>query len=216
MLVLLVESPRYVRDSLCIFSASAIDEYFRKHLIVSISSECYLTLPKGQLPSTNDPSKPSLVPGGGHLLIIPISHYPTLLTIPAEMAVPIISEIETYKSALRTMFAKYNACAVFFEVARLTGKGGHAHIQLIPVPKALEGTIEDTFVEEGKKIGIEWEEDAEAALASGKGNYFKVDLPDGRKMIHLLKPGGPFNIQFGRYVQPHFHRTLVRPEVISL
>jgi hypothetical protein len=44
---------------------------------------------------------------------------------------------------------------------------------------------------------LDWEEEPERALArSGTGNYFKVELPDGGKMVHLLK--GNFDLQFGR------------------
>lgn len=39
-----------------------------KHLIVAIGSECYIAMPKGQLPPTSDPLSP--VPGGGHVLIV--------------------------------------------------------------------------------------------------------------------------------------------------
>lgn len=62
----------------------------RKHLIVAIGGECYVTLPKGQiiLPDT------SAVPGGGHVLIIPISHHPTFSTIPPDLAPPILEETE--------------------------------------------------------------------------------------------------------------------------
>ncbi|KDQ10585.1 hypothetical protein BOTBODRAFT_178064 [Botryobasidium botryosum FD-172 SS1] len=170
-----------------------------KHLIVSIGSECYLTLPKGQLPPT-DASAVSPIPGGGHLLIIPISHYPTLLSVPAELGAAIISEIETYKSALRAMFAAHNNTgAVFFEVARLSGKGGHAHVQVVPVPARLRDQVEGAFRESGAREGIDWEPEPETALDMGRHqNYFRVDLPDGRKMMHLLKQGQPFNLQFGR------------------
>ena len=45
-----------------------------KHLIVSIGTETYVTLPKGQLcrTSKDGPSEDSPVPGGGHVLIIPV------------------------------------------------------------------------------------------------------------------------------------------------
>lgn len=134
-------------------------------------------------------------------MIIPISHYPTLQAVPSELSLPIIIEIERYKSALRTFFAKHGSLAVIFEVARLSGKGGHAHVQVIPVPEALGGTIEEQFKTEGSDAGMDWEEDPDAALekASKAGeNYFRVDLPDGRKMVHILKYGKPFNLQFGR------------------
>ncbi|KAG9021845.1 hypothetical protein FRB95_001263 [Tulasnella sp. JGI-2019a] len=171
-----------------------------KHLIVSIGGECYVTLPKGQLPPTS-PGTTSGVPGGGHVLIIPISHYPTLQAVPAELAIPVISEIERYKSALRGVYAKYGCVAVALEVARLSGRGGHAHIQVIPVPETLADQVEQQFLKDGKAAGLGWEDDADAALehaAKTNGNYFKVDLPDGKKMVHVMKPGQPFSLQFGR------------------
>ncbi|KAF8743505.1 Zinc knuckle, partial [Rhizoctonia solani] len=179
--------------------------FCRKHLIVSIGSECYVTLPKGQLIPTDPSGKPPLVPGGGHLLIIPIAHYPTLLSAPPELAISIIAEVEQYKSALRNLFAKHGAAAVMFEVARLSGRGGHAHIQVVPVPLDKADKVEDIFYNNAQREGIKWEQDAEAALEGAKrggGNYFRVDLPDGRKMISLIR--GPFNLQFGRATLAEF------------
>ncbi|KAG8864844.1 hypothetical protein FRB96_003430 [Tulasnella sp. 330] len=156
--------------------------------------------PKGQLPPTGASNSPG-IPGGGHVLIIPISHYPTLQAVPVEFAIPVISEIERFKSALRDVYAKYGCVAVALEVARLSGKGGHAHVQVIPVPEALAGRVEQQFIDDGKGAGLGWEADADAALehaAKANENYFKVDLPDGRKMVHVMRPGQPFSLQFGR------------------
>lgn len=102
------------------------------------------------------------------------------------------------------MYAKYGSAAVIFEVGRLSAKGGHAHIQAVPVPLRLKDKVEETFVREGRALGIDFEADPEAALescANGRGSYFKVELPDGRKMVHLLKDSVPFSIQFGRYAR---------------
>jgi hypothetical protein len=66
---------------------------FSKHLIVAIGAECYVTLPKGQIPPTQ-PSGQTGVPGGGHVLIVPIAHYPTYSTIPPDLAQPILEETE--------------------------------------------------------------------------------------------------------------------------
>lgn len=63
-----------------------------------------------------------------------IAHYPTLLSVPADLAVPIISEIEQYKSGLRACYASYGASLLSFEVGRLSGKGGHAHVQVRDIP----------------------------------------------------------------------------------
>lgn len=77
---------------LCTFPLNFTDSalYSRKHLIVSIGVECYVTLPKGQI----IPPETATVPGGGHVLIIPISHHPTYSTIPPDLAPPILEETE--------------------------------------------------------------------------------------------------------------------------
>jgi hypothetical protein len=70
-----------------------------KHLIVAVGGECYLTLPKGQLIPTHGPDATakkgiSLVPGGGHLLIVPIAHFPTLASISSDTSISVMDEIE--------------------------------------------------------------------------------------------------------------------------
>lgn len=99
------------------------------------------------------------------------------------------------------MYAKHGAAAVLFEVGRLSAKGGHAHVQAVPVPVQLTDKVEEAFVNEGRSVGIDFEADPDTALescAGGRGSYFRVDLPDGRKMVHLMKDSVPFSIQFGR------------------
>lgn len=66
----------------------------RKHLIVSIGTEVYITLPKGQIIPTQSAADHVDVPGGGHVLIVPITHYPTYTTIPPDLAPPIVEETE--------------------------------------------------------------------------------------------------------------------------
>ncbi|KDR81728.1 hypothetical protein GALMADRAFT_207150 [Galerina marginata CBS 339.88] len=174
-----------------------------KHLIVAIGSECYVTLPKGQIIPTQSSADHVDVPGGGHVLIVPITHYPTYSMIPPDLAPPIFEETEQFKSALKAMYAKYGSVPVVFEVGRLTAKGGHAHVQAVPIPLRLKDKVEETFLKEGRALGIDFETDPNAAMVScsnGRGSYFKVDLPDGRKMVHLLKDHVPFSIQFGRQV----------------
>jgi len=168
-----------------------------KHLIASIGSDTYITLPKGPILSTKG-ANASLVPGGGHVLIIPIFHYPTLLSVPTDQAVSMIAEIERYKSGLRDYFAAHDASMITFEVGRYTGKGGHAHIQVCPVPNALASRVESAFRTEGEAQGIIFEEDSVAALSGRTDNYFRVGLADGSTMIHVIRPGKPFNLQFGR------------------
>jgi hypothetical protein len=112
--------------------------------------------------------------------IIPIAHHPTLLSIPADDAMSIISELESYKSALRACYASYGAVPVTFEVGRLTGRGGHAHVQIVPVPQDLTSKVADAFRIAGEKQGLDWEVEPERALArvGSTGNYFKVECRD--------------------------------------
>jgi len=110
----------------------------------------------------------------------------------------IIAEVESYKSALRACYASYNAVPVTFEVGRLTGRGGHAHVQVVPIPIELKDTVAQSFRAAGQAKDIDWEPEPERALArvGEGGNYFKVECPDGTKLVHLLK--GNFDLQFGR------------------
>lgn len=175
----------------------------RKHLIVSIGTEVYVTLPKGQLPPTDsNTTSPTSVPGGGHCLIIPVSHYPTFSAIPNALTSSVLSELDTYKLALGKLYAQYGAVPVFFEISRNTGRGagGHAHVQVVPVPESKKDEVEGAFKAYGG-MQIVWEKDPIGALSEAvesSANYFRVDLPDGRKMVHLMKQGRPFNLQFGR------------------
>ncbi|KAF8965212.1 CwfJ C-terminus 1-domain-containing protein-like protein, partial [Flammula alnicola] len=191
--------PKEIAPDECWFCLS--NPNLAKHLIVAIGSECYVTLPKGQIIPTHSSATHVDVPGGGHVLVVPITHYPTYSTIPPDLAPPIVEETIKFKNALNAMYAKYGSAAVVFEVGRLSAKGGHAHIQAVPIPLRLKDKVEETFVKEGLALGIDFEVDPDAALEScsnGRGSYFKVELPDGRKMVHLLKDHVPFSIQFGR------------------
>lgn len=66
-------------------------------MVVTVGSECYLTLPKGQLHPTGPDHPPnpewSPVPGGGHVLIVPIEHHSTMHTLPEDVKGPILKEI---------------------------------------------------------------------------------------------------------------------------
>ncbi len=79
---------------LLFLSEMGVECHSRKHLIVSIGTECYVTLPKGQIIPTQSAADHVDIPGGGHVLIVPITHYPTFNTIPHDLAVPIIEETE--------------------------------------------------------------------------------------------------------------------------
>ncbi|KAI0310186.1 nuclear protein [Amylostereum chailletii] len=199
--------PKEIGPDECWFCLS--NPSLAKHLIVAIGEECYLTLPKGQLIPTHAVDEHRsrgaqipLVPGGGHVIMVPIAHFTTLSSIPNELRPPVIQETNRYKTALRAFYAKHGAIPIFFEVGRLSAKGGHAHIQVIPIPLALKDRVESAFLDEGKMHGIEFDtEEADADLpGQDAGSYFRVEMPDGRRLVHWMRDGVPFSVNYGRQV----------------
>jgi hypothetical protein len=162
------------------------------------------------------------IPGGGHVLITPISHHPTLLSLPPDEAGTTLAEVEKcvhltfcrignnmflvdieiarYKAALRSFYAKYNMSPVFFEVAKRRVHGVHAHMQVIPVPNSLAGEVEGAFRHQAEQLGLTFESDRDAdpTVRDIKENYFLVELPGGKQMLHLIKDFAPFPLQIGR------------------
>lgn len=123
-----------------------------KHLIVSIGSEIYATLAKGPVVTSNDSS----VPGLGHILLIPITHYPTFGKIPMESQIEVVAELEKYKSCIRRLFDKYDQDLVLFEVSRDSFRGmAHAHIQIVPVPRTKSDQVEKVAREQAALAGMD-------------------------------------------------------------
>ncbi|KAJ9106874.1 hypothetical protein QFC19_003003 [Naganishia cerealis] len=152
---------------------------------------------KGQLIPTDDSGNPPLIPGGGHCLVIPIHHCNTPYALDVEIGQPTIDEIDEVKGKIERLFGEYMAAPVFFELSRQSGRGGHNHVQVVPVPQNRIGELDNFLVGEANKQGFQFEKDGSAAVANLAGrNYFRIDLPGGKKLVHFMR--GPFNVQFGR------------------
>lgn len=122
-----------------------------KHLIVSIGDELYATLAKG--PVVSD----SPVPGKGHLLIVPINHFPTFGKVPPEAQARVVEELKNYKQAIKQFFAKYDQDMVIFEVSRESARGvSHALLQVIPIPKSKSDQVEKVARELGDAAGMQF------------------------------------------------------------
>lgn len=116
------------------------------HVITSIGNDAYLTLAKGPLstsstyPTLNFPA---------HILIIPLSHSPTLPSIaPAESKVSTFKEMQRYRQSLQSLLdstSKGALGAVTWEISR--AEGIHTHWQFLPVPADLvkKGLVEAAF-----------------------------------------------------------------------
>ncbi|PKY49479.1 hypothetical protein RhiirA4_405497 [Rhizophagus irregularis] len=167
-----------------------------KHLIVSLGDEIYLSLAKGPLTDSQDKNI-SQVPGGGHVLLVTIQHHPTFRDVPIEDQVNMMNELEKYKSSLKTLFRKYDADMVIYEVSRAGGTQQHYHLQVVPVPIRFNSNmIREAFVKEASDSGFE----LHPISTSLPSHYFKVDLPEGTSLVHEINPDEKFDVQFGRKV----------------
>ncbi|KDN42843.1 hypothetical protein K437DRAFT_269262 [Tilletiaria anomala UBC 951] len=171
-----------------------------KHLIVDIGEDCYVALPKGQVPSSADPQSP--VPGGGHVLIVPIAHVPSLLCGSPSEAQVLNDEVDRYRAAVRQTYQAYGAMAFAWEVCKLTHtRAGHMQVQMAPVPIALGEGMSAAFKAAAEKEGYEFlnGEDAKKLVAFGAGarpEYVRVDI-DGQTYAMSLQ-SRKFNMQFPR------------------
>lgn len=89
----------------------------------------------------------------------------------------------------------------------------YVRAQICPIPASLATQAEKVFLEQGSKFNYDFEEVSDPSTfhsrAAGPGGdgeerteYFKVDLPGGKSLVHWIKPGTPFSLQFGRYDSP--------------
>lgn len=175
-----------------------------KHLVVTVGEECYMALPKGQVPVSSDES--ALVPGGGHVLLVPIAHVPTPYATEASGAA-LRAETGAYLQALAACYASYGAVPVAWEVVRRSNtRAGHTQMQVVPVAQAQLDGAEAFFREAAEAEGLAFEEDNVAAAfddlssplltAQDREDYCWIDL-NGKRLLLLLR-GERFNLQFPR------------------
>ena len=186
------------------------------HLITSIGNDAYLTTAKGPL------SDATTYPGlsfPAHMLIIPLSHSPTLASItPADTRLRTYQEMRRYRLALQDMLSSQTSGrtgAVTWEVSRV--EGIHIHWQFLPVSTDLvrKGLVEAAFkVEaENEKYPVFEHKEIDDG-ASQEGGYFRIwiwspksDHDDNkqreehkRQLVLPLSADFRFDLQFGRRV----------------
>ncbi|PQE29264.1 putative meiotically up-regulated protein [Rutstroemia sp. NJR-2017a BBW] len=183
------------------------------HLISSIGEEAYLTIAKG--PLTTATTNAALgVNFPAHALIIPLTHSPTLASIPEEESKQkTFSEMNQFKDSLQKMIAKLSGNklgAVTYEISK--GNGVHTHWQFIPVPTEhiQKGLVEAAFRVEAENLQYPAFEVRDPGIGQNDGDFFRVwiwtpptnDIPDGSTMC-LTMPFDwkvHFSLQFGRTV----------------
>ncbi|CAD6576246.1 MAG: hypothetical protein ASARMPREDX12_008617 [Alectoria sarmentosa] len=162
------------------------------HLIASIAEDAYVTTAKGPLstlstyPTLNFPT---------HMLIIPLSHSPTLSMItPPETKISTYKEMQRYRSALHSLLissSKGALGAVTWEVSR--AEGIHIHWQFLPVPADLtkKGLVEAAFkVEAENEKYPTFKAKAIGDGTAEKGDYFRVWIWRPREGAESTLNGG--------------------------
>jgi Protein similar to CwfJ C-terminus 1/Protein similar to CwfJ C-terminus 2 len=174
------------------------------HLITSIGNDSYLTTAKG--PLTTESTFPNL-DFPAHILIIPLTHAPTINLIPDEESrLSTKKEMGLFRTALNNMIkAKAPSLgSVTWEVNRESGI--HAHLQWLPIDAAMirKGLVNAAFRVEAENEKYPKFQSLSHDLAEPEGDNFRVTLwdPTGKEtsMILPLDQSFRFDLQFGRRV----------------
>jgi hypothetical protein len=175
-------------------------------LITSIGNDAYLTTAKGPLP-TNTTFKDLECPA--HILIIPLTHAPTLTSIAEEESrMSTIKEMTLFRTALNNML-KSKSKDLGSITMQVNREGGiHCHWQWMPFPVSL---IEKALVTAAFKVEAEnekypkFETRHKMALEDAEGENFQATIwhpgTDKETTLYLpLDSSFRFDFQFGRRV----------------
>ncbi|KAK9374760.1 CwfJ C-terminus 1-domain-containing protein-like protein, partial [Lipomyces chichibuensis] len=180
----------------CFFCLS--NPQLAQHFIVSIGEESYVTTAKGPLPTSDSQG----LDCPGHVLIIPLSHNPTVASITdTATRKNTMAEIMKYRRCIATMLARHGYVAVAFEISRHNGI--HFHVQVIPVPDSKLSEVLNEFENAAKTNGytiIERDEEDENEDSGNEEDFFKVYLGEKKILYISLPPEVRFDLQFGRKV----------------
>ena len=198
------------------------------HMVCSIGDDCYVATAKGPLPA-GDTFKDRGVNFPGHMIVVPLTHAPTVTTegMGEADAAKTFKEMSRYREALQAMISsrtKRKLGAVTFEINR--ARGIHAHWQFVPVPAEMvrKGLVEAAFRVEAENLKLPkmqvrdfgvgdevegdffrvwvWAEEEDGD--SGGGNEGDGDGGGGRiigkSLLMRFDEGIRFDLQFGRRV----------------
>jgi hypothetical protein len=146
------------------------------HLVVSIGDDAYATVAKGPL-TTASTNAANGLKFPAHILIIPLSHEPTLALIEKDSRKKTFDEMNRYKKALQTMVSERSENhlgAVTFEISRASGV--HTHWQFIPVPASMvsEGLVEAAFKVEAENHKYPAFQVRDPGISEQEGDFFRA------------------------------------------
>lgn len=180
-------------------------------MITSIAEETYMTIAKGSL-STRDTF--SSLGHPCHMLLIPVSHTPTIAAIADEdNRASVLAELYRYREAIHCMIASKSTTgadgeaqlgAVTWEISKADGVHVHWQIMPIPVQMVKNGLVEKAFEVEADNHGYaRFAKNSADIQKAEQGDYFKAMIWSESKQKDIvlpLEPGQRFDLQFGRRV----------------
>ncbi|KAJ2661143.1 hypothetical protein IWW48_002554 [Coemansia sp. RSA 1200] len=176
-----------------------------QNLMVAIGDEAYVAMAKGALVVGGDKSQgfqreKCPVPGGAHVLVVPIVHTDGLRRAREsadDTDRSLCSEIDKWMDAIAALFAEYDCVPLAFETCRCLPHV-HATVQMIPIPKAKAAEVRPALEEICASSGLSVEDNYPSSTTTG---YFAASDPaDSTRQlfVHIPPKTKTFNLQLGR------------------
>ena len=195
-----------VTASECFFCLA--NENIATHLITSIGDSSYVTTARGPLATSETYPKLGFP---CHMLIIPLSHQPTLAAMEEEERLATYAEMQKYRVAMNSMLgslAGEDFGSVTWEVSKSSLP--HTHWQYLPVPADLirKGLVEAAF--KALAENLHWPAFTKADVGDGfdeTSDFFRVLIWDPKNpaakqssLVMRFDDKIRFHNQFGREV----------------
>ena len=165
----------------------------QKHLIVSLGSKAYVSLPSHESLTT------------GHCIIAPISH----ITCATQADEDVWNEIETFKKSLVKMFLSQEKDCIFFETVTRLRHYPHMVINCVPLPKEVGDMAPIYFKKAIMECETEWSQNKKLVDLKDKGvrraipkglPYFFVDFGMCPGYAHVIEDEDYFPQNFAQEI----------------
>ncbi|KAJ1663204.1 hypothetical protein IW140_004925 [Coemansia sp. RSA 1813] len=176
-----------------------------QNLMVAIGDEAYVAMAKGALVVSGDKSQrfqhqKSPVPGGAHVLVVPIVHTDSLRRVREsadDTDTSLCTEIDKWMDAITALFAEHDCVPLAFETCRCLPHV-HTTVQMIPIPKAKAAEVRPMLEKICASDRLRIEDSYPSSTTAG---YFTVSDPgnSGKPLfVHIPPKTKRFNLQLGR------------------
>ncbi|KAJ2318556.1 hypothetical protein GGI00_006569, partial [Coemansia sp. RSA 2681] len=171
-----------------------------QNLMAAIGDEAYVAMAKGALV----PGTSAGIPGGGHVLIVPIVHTDSLRRAresDGEAERSLCAEIDRWTSAITALFAAFGCVPLTFETCRCLPHV-HTMLQMIPIPQpkaaGVRSVLEGMCRADELSIGPNYPPGA-------NDGYLAINDPADNSQLYIPIPRNSrnFNLQLGRKLAAH-------------